>query len=91
VETSPHLTSAAMKSPAPVRSISDHRPSYFLDCCYLCRRALESNADIYMYRGNTAFCSEECRQEEMDRDEAKSCRRKPARHSGGSSTAPVKG
>ncbi|XP_019058500.1 PREDICTED: uncharacterized protein LOC109116833 [Tarenaya hassleriana] len=43
----------------------------FLESCSLCRKPLGLNSDIYMYRGDTAFCSEECREEQMDLDEAR--------------------
>ncbi|KAL8542607.1 hypothetical protein ACS0TY_003477 [Phlomoides rotata] len=43
---------------------------HFLDSCSLCRKALGQNSDIYMYRGDTPFCSQECRQEQIDVDEA---------------------
>ncbi|URE06977.1 DUF581 domain containing protein [Musa troglodytarum] len=45
-------------------------PRHFLDCCSLCRKPLASNRDIFMYRGDTPFCSEECRQEQIEIDEA---------------------
>ncbi|CAH2056483.1 unnamed protein product, partial [Thlaspi arvense] len=32
--------------------------------------ALGRNNDIFMYRGNTPFCSQECRQEQMEMDDA---------------------
>ncbi|KAG6597253.1 hypothetical protein SDJN02_09903 [Cucurbita argyrosperma subsp. argyrosperma] len=44
---------------------------HFLDSCSLCRKPLGRNSDIFMYRGNTPFCSKECRQEQIDVDEAK--------------------
>nr|GMD96100.1 FCS-Like Zinc finger 2-like [Ipomoea batatas]GME00014.1 FCS-Like Zinc finger 2-like [Ipomoea batatas]GME15111.1 FCS-Like Zinc finger 2-like [Ipomoea batatas] len=44
--------------------------SHFLDSCFLCRKRLD-NRDIFMYRGDTPFCSEECRQEQIDMDESK--------------------
>ncbi|KAE8722537.1 poly(U)-specific endoribonuclease-B-like [Hibiscus syriacus] len=47
------------------------RQPHFLDSCFLCRKPLGGNKDIFMYRGDTAFCSEECRQEQIDIDEAK--------------------
>ncbi|KAJ0048716.1 hypothetical protein Pint_15722 [Pistacia integerrima] len=53
----------------------EHQP-YFLEACSLCKKLL-GNRDIYMYRsaivlrGDTPFCSEECRQEQIDMDEAK--------------------
>lgn len=35
--------------------------SSFLQRCCLCHRELGEGRDIYMYRGDRAFCSEECR------------------------------
>ncbi|GKV10752.1 hypothetical protein SLEP1_g22072 [Rubroshorea leprosula] len=48
----------------------DQQP-HFLDSCFLCKKPLGDNKDIFMYRGDTPFCSEECRQEQIDMDEAK--------------------
>ncbi|KAL1535813.1 FCS-Like Zinc finger 3-like [Salvia divinorum] len=47
----------------------DYQP-HFLDSCSLCCRSLNQNSDIFMYRGNTPFCSQECRQEQIEMDEA---------------------
>ncbi|CAH8276263.1 unnamed protein product [Arabidopsis lyrata] len=44
---------------------------HFLDSCFLCKKRLGDNRDIFMYRGDTPFCSEECREEQIERDEAK--------------------
>ncbi|KAJ6848359.1 uncharacterized protein M6B38_273920 [Iris pallida] len=41
----------------------------FLDHCYLCRQRLLDGKDIYMYRGDRAFCSEECRFRQIFMDE----------------------
>ncbi|KAL5992317.1 hypothetical protein ACLOJK_013233 [Asimina triloba] len=41
----------------------------FLRACGLCRRRLAHGRDIYMYKGDTAFCSLECRQQQMNKDE----------------------
>ncbi|PIN16114.1 hypothetical protein CDL12_11242 [Handroanthus impetiginosus] len=49
---------------------SEHQKPYFLDSCFRCHRQLSQNSDIYMYRGNTPFCSQECRQEQIEIDEA---------------------
>ncbi|KAH7656255.1 Zf-FLZ domain-containing protein [Dioscorea alata] len=43
--------------------------SSFLKACQLCRRRLVAGRDIFMYRGDMAFCSTECRQLQMDMDE----------------------
>lgn len=40
----------------------------FLSCCYLCRKCLHGK-DIYMYRGEKAFCSKECRYQQIVSDE----------------------
>ncbi|XP_059308072.1 FCS-Like Zinc finger 5-like [Lycium ferocissimum] len=45
--------------------------SSFLRSCGLCNRRLGPGRDIYMYRGETAFCSMECREEQMKEDERK--------------------
>ncbi|XP_059428769.1 LOW QUALITY PROTEIN: FCS-Like Zinc finger 3 [Corylus avellana] len=44
---------------------------HFLESCFLCRKPLGKNSDIFMYRGNTPFCSKECRQEQIEIDESK--------------------
>ncbi|OWM90252.1 FCS-Like Zinc finger 6-like [Punica granatum] len=44
---------------------------HFLRSCRLCMRRLVPGRDIYMYRGDGAFCSEECRQQQMNDDERK--------------------
>ncbi|XP_028777976.1 FCS-Like Zinc finger 3 [Neltuma alba] len=44
---------------------------HFLEACFLCRKPLGFNRDIFMYRGNTPFCSKECRQEQIEIDESK--------------------
>ncbi|KAJ0257595.1 FCS-Like Zinc finger 5 [Hirschfeldia incana] len=43
----------------------------FLRCCSLCKRYLVPGRDIYMYRGDRAFCSLECRQQQITVDERK--------------------
>ncbi|KAK4751719.1 hypothetical protein SAY87_020517 [Trapa incisa] len=47
----------------------DQRPR-FLESCALCKKPLGNHLDIFMYRGDTAFCSEECRQEQIEMDES---------------------
>ncbi|KAL4335959.1 hypothetical protein GQ457_07G010970 [Hibiscus cannabinus] len=67
-------SSCLVSSPRSARffdgRFEDHQP-HFLDACFLCRKSLRGNNDIFMYRGDTPFCSEECRQEQIDVDEAK--------------------
>ncbi|KAM0973817.1 hypothetical protein ACFX2I_016970 [Malus domestica] len=42
----------------------------FLSFCYYCNKKLEEGKDIYIYRGEQAFCSLSCRSEEILIDEA---------------------
>ncbi|KAG8097476.1 hypothetical protein GUJ93_ZPchr0013g37635 [Zizania palustris] len=44
------------------------RVAEFLSCCDLCRRRLDGK-DIFMYRGERAFCSMECRYHAIVSDE----------------------
>ncbi|KAL5702256.1 hypothetical protein ACHQM5_027494 [Ranunculus cassubicifolius] len=48
---------------------SQHSTENFLSSCYNCKKKLGEGKDIYMYRGEKAFCSRECRYEEMLFDE----------------------
>jgi len=43
--------------------------AHFLSACYLCKRQLSHGKDIYMYRGDKAFCSVECRFRQISMDE----------------------
>ena len=52
----------------------DCGPHRYLDSCSLCTKPLSENRDIFMYRGDTPFCSEECRQEQMEIDREKELR-----------------
>ncbi|KAJ8512246.1 hypothetical protein OPV22_002680 [Ensete ventricosum] len=73
----PHnFMEAAVASPPPKArffcgGLDDDEPHHFLDSCNLCRKPLPRNRDIFMYRGDIPFCSEECRQEQIEMDEGK--------------------
>lgn len=54
-------------------------PVDFLDVCFLCKRRLRHERDIFIYRGDTAFCSEECRHRQIVNDERRSSRAKNKR------------
>lgn len=41
----------------------------FLQACFYCKRRLKPGRDIYMYRGDAAFCTEECRLWQISCDE----------------------
>lgn len=54
------------------RSLADHsgyNSHDFLSFCHACRKNLGQGKDIFMYRGEKAFCSRECRYQEMLFDE----------------------
>lgn len=44
---------------------SKSAPENFLSFCHTCKKNLEQKIDIYIYRGDKAFCSRECRYQEM--------------------------
>ncbi|TVU50685.1 hypothetical protein EJB05_02065 [Eragrostis curvula] len=46
-------------------SANMRQPLCFLQYCGSCNRALCSDADIYIYKGESAFCSMECREKVM--------------------------
>ncbi|KAJ7287900.1 hypothetical protein O6H91_Y316500 [Diphasiastrum complanatum] len=41
----------------------------FMKACFLCKRKLRQGLDIYMYRGDRAFCSPDCRHHQIVLDE----------------------
>ncbi|KAG6397917.1 hypothetical protein SASPL_139367 [Salvia splendens] len=52
-------------------SCDDYQYSYnFLNSCHLCHKPL-SGKEIYMYRGEIGFCSDECRSKQMYLDDMK--------------------
>ncbi|KAJ6736129.1 FCS-LIKE ZINC FINGER 8 [Salix viminalis] len=53
----------------PLSDTSKSVPKSFLSFCYTCKKNLEQKNDIYIYRGEKAFCSQECRYQEMLLDE----------------------
>uniref|UniRef100_A0A0D9X8H7 FLZ-type domain-containing protein n=1 Tax=Leersia perrieri TaxID=77586 RepID=A0A0D9X8H7_9ORYZ len=71
----------------------------FLKTCSLCRRELCPTKDVYMYRGDQGFCSEECRWQQIVVDEAREReatmgrpdRRGLARHHSPHRAAPIRG
>ncbi|CAA7401723.1 unnamed protein product [Spirodela intermedia] len=63
---------ASMVSPRnPRRNSGDFavEPAPFLRTCGLCKRRLGPGKDTFMYRGEVAFCSMECRQQQITLDE----------------------
>lgn len=66
--------------PPPIFSVASVPSNYcsfdiqsmsFLDACAFCQRAFLPGKDIYMYRGDQAFCSAECRGKQIKIDESK--------------------
>ncbi|XP_039048293.1 protein MARD1-like [Hibiscus syriacus] len=41
------------------------KSNYFLSFCHTCKKNLEQKIDIYIHSGEKAFCSQECRYQEM--------------------------
>ncbi|KAG6658160.1 hypothetical protein CIPAW_04G141100 [Carya illinoinensis] len=60
-------------------TFSGYPTSDFLSSCHLCSKSLHGK-DIYMYRGEKAFCSTECRSRQIMMDERKEqCRLESSR------------
>ncbi|KAF7839976.1 putative Zf-FLZ domain-containing protein [Senna tora] len=68
----PPYTSSLTSPPHQIQNqtVLESTP-HFLRTCGLCKRRLAPGRDIYMYRGDTAFCSLECREQQMKQDERK--------------------
>ncbi|KAK4264892.1 hypothetical protein QN277_026011 [Acacia crassicarpa] len=64
-------TETILEAPPSDNNSIDNSIPHFLRTCRLCHRRLAAGRDIYMYRGDTAFCSFECREEQMKEDERK--------------------
>ncbi|KAF8695359.1 hypothetical protein HU200_037589 [Digitaria exilis] len=71
----PHSRSIVLKQvvvlPTAARHLHGRPCGSFLRACSLCRRELSPDKDVYMYRGDQGFCSEECRWQQMLNDEAR--------------------
>ncbi|CAI9780378.1 unnamed protein product [Fraxinus pennsylvanica] len=57
-------------SPASSIEAAEFPASDFLSSCHMCQKKLHGK-DIYMYRGEKAFCSTECRYRQIVMDERK--------------------
>ncbi|RLM79207.1 hypothetical protein C2845_PM12G23640 [Panicum miliaceum] len=68
--------SSALRAPSIfcVPDTEAEEPNQFLDECTLCRKTL--CGDIFMYRGDTPFCSDECRREQIEMDRVRHRRKK---------------
>ncbi|XP_027330925.1 FCS-Like Zinc finger 13-like [Abrus precatorius] len=65
--------------PTLIEPESSFPTSNFLNSCHLCAKKLHGK-DIYMYRGEKAFCSPECRSSQIMMDERKErCRSEASR------------
>ncbi|VAI32574.1 FCS-Like Zinc finger 17-like [Triticum dicoccoides] len=63
-----HVVLKQMVSSPPARR---RLSGSFSGACFLCRRELSPDKDVYMYRGDQGFCSEECRGQQILSDEAR--------------------
>ncbi|MCD7454623.1 hypothetical protein HAX54_025369 [Datura stramonium] len=52
----------------------------FLESCFLCKKKLLPDRDIYMYKGDVPFCSVECRSRQIFMDEQETINKKPKHH-----------
>nr|CAD1816957.1 unnamed protein product [Ananas comosus var. bracteatus] len=73
--------------PTPLFPLCPHNP--FLEHCFLCNKKLSQGQDIYMYRGDRAFCSVECRCRQIYMDEESVRREKKCSASAATDTTTV--
>ncbi|MCD7451944.1 hypothetical protein HAX54_014208 [Datura stramonium] len=66
-----HVSSRYHHRSSSDQGVRIEETAHFLTTCGLCNRRLPPCRDIYMYRGDTAFCSMECREQQMKKDERK--------------------
>ncbi|KAF9622207.1 hypothetical protein IFM89_030065 [Coptis chinensis] len=72
----PHLCSSSFTSPSSSCYCSSPLPAIsFLDECFLCKQRLFPGNDIFMYNGDRAFCSMECRYRQILMDEEENVKR----------------
>ncbi|KAM7477546.1 hypothetical protein LguiA_025759 [Lonicera macranthoides] len=77
---------ARFSGDSPENSLEkEFEPADFLSSCFLCEKMLHG-LDIFMYRGEKAFCSAECRHKQISSDE----RREKKRNSGVNNKKPIK-
>ncbi|KAJ9181892.1 hypothetical protein P3X46_005938 [Hevea brasiliensis] len=81
-EKTPQLISKAIvmiNKPSPSSSSFSSHSSFpvlnFLEHCFLCGQKLLPGKDIYMYKGDIAFCSVECRCRQIFMDEEETLRK----------------
>ncbi|TVU09661.1 hypothetical protein EJB05_43150, partial [Eragrostis curvula] len=67
--TPSHIVLKQMVLPTP--AARGHHACGFLRSCFRCRRELSPDKDVYMYRGDQGFCSQECRWRQILKDEAR--------------------
>ncbi|KAL9233919.1 hypothetical protein vseg_008852 [Gypsophila vaccaria] len=69
LECHPNCQISGNKSDCQIPAPSPYPTNDFLTFCYYCKKKLEEGKDIYMYRGEKAFCSSDCRFEEIAMEE----------------------
>ncbi|XP_077219227.1 DUF581 family protein, putative (DUF581) [Tasmannia lanceolata] len=79
------ISKITMLRPLPSNSSPPLRAISFLDACFLCKKRLSPGKDIYMYRGDRAFCSVDCRCRQIFMDEENVSREKKCSVSASSS------
>ncbi|MCL7025494.1 hypothetical protein MKW94_015267 [Papaver nudicaule] len=51
----------SFETPSKMPSLFASQESNFMKACGLCRKKLSPEKNIYMYRGDQSFCSDDCR------------------------------
>ncbi|EOA31246.1 hypothetical protein CARUB_v10014416mg [Capsella rubella] len=69
VESQPGVVFFRSSDPVNESDSDSFPPDSFLSSCCNCKKSLGPRDDIFMYRGDRAFCSSECRELEMMTEE----------------------
>ncbi|KQK01885.1 uncharacterized protein LOC100845407 [Brachypodium distachyon] len=67
--TGPAVGGAPSPWRADARNLAGVKTAAFLMACGLCSKDLGPGKDTYIYRGEVAFCSHECRERQIEKDE----------------------
>ncbi|KAJ9154519.1 hypothetical protein P3X46_027842 [Hevea brasiliensis] len=68
-------SSSSLPSSSSLSSYLSFPVPTFLEHCFLCGQKLLAGKDIYMYKGDRAFCSVECRCRQIFMDEEENLRK----------------
>ncbi|TVU48164.1 hypothetical protein EJB05_07790 [Eragrostis curvula] len=96
------LRRSAVRAPAATSASKCHENGRmfvgleFLKCCFCCHKKLDADMDVFVYKGEQAFCSAECRSQHIAKEERREIehlvrKRRDAFHSRHAASAKTEG